>query len=199
MLLQPGEMNTGTDRSPGRPSSISLQCGQLLTLTRPDKGVAMTINIQKGFIRLSSAYTEDSDEVTMAFMSSIEEGTIWYPNSITLQAEAIKSTKLEINYDKSSPYAGNDYLCDWIILLHWVRHPIKTDDRLMRLIAVMSQRLGRRTIDGYRIEFLLPHSRLGEIIGATRSTVSRTLGELRKQKRIIINDDKKELIVPVTH
>ena len=199
MLRQPGEMSTGNDRGLGSVSSASLQGGQFLTLTRPEKGVAMTINVQNGFIRISSACTEDNDEITMALMSSVEQGTIWYPNSITLQAEAIKPTKLEISYHIEKFYAGNDYLCDWIMLLHWVRHPIKTDDRLMRLIAVMSQRLGRRTIDGYRIEFLLPHARLGEIIGATRSTVSRTIGALRKQKRIIVDDEKKELIVPINN
>ena len=199
MLRQPREMNTGNGRGLRSISAASLQSGQFLTLTRPEKGVAMTIKVQNGFIRLSSACTEDSDDITMALMSNVEEGTIWYPDSITLQAEAIKPTKLEINYHIEKFYEGNDYLCDWIMLLHWVRHPIKTDDRLMRLIAVMSQRLGRRTIDGYKIEFLLPHARLGEIIGATRSTVSRTLGTLRKQEKIIIDDENKELIVPISN
>ena len=199
MLRQPREMNTANDRGFRSISSASLHSGQFLTLTRPEKGVAMTIKVQNGFIRLSSACTEDSDDITMALMSNVEEGTIWYPDSITLQAEAIKPTKLEINYHNQRFYEGNDYLCDWIMLLHWVRHPIKTDDRLMRLIAVMSQRLGRRTIDGYKIEFLLPHARLGEIIGATRSTVSRTLGTLRKQEKIIIDDENKELIVPISN
>ncbi|MDB4484781.1 helix-turn-helix domain-containing protein, partial [bacterium] len=56
-------------------------------------------------------------------------------------------------------------------------------------------KLGIRTPEGYKLEFLLSHSRLAEMIGATRSTVSRSLGVLRDKGVISIDEMRGELIV----
>ena len=64
--------------------------------------------------------------------------------------------------------------------LHVVRHPVKADERLFNLLKLLVYRLGRRTKEGCTLSFLLSHSRLAEIIGTTRSTVSRSMAKLRK-------------------
>ena len=67
----------------------------------------------------------------------------------------------------------------------------------MRLFELLCQRLGKRAIDGYLLEFLLPHARIAEIIGATRSTVSRSIGGLKRSEQISIDEMRKELIIPI--
>ena len=70
----------------------------------------------------------------------------------------------------------------------------KSEDRLKSLLKLLITRLGKRTAEGYKLQFLLSHSRLAEMIGTTRSTVSRSLGALRSKGIISIDEMKEELI-----
>jgi CRP-like cAMP-binding protein len=97
--------------------------------------------------------------------------------------------------NKKSHEAGDDFLQEWIFRLFTVRHPIKSEDRLKSLLKLLITRLGKRTSEGYKLQFLLSHSRLAEMIGATRSTVSRSLGALKDKGVISIDEMKEELVV----
>lgn len=46
-----------------------------------------------------------------------------------------------------------------------------------------------RRRDGYMLPFTIPHSRLAELIGATRSTVTRQINALRQQGDLRISGD----------
>ena len=83
--------------------------------------------------------------------------------------------------------------------LHAIRHPIKAEDRLLKLFELLICRFGKRTSKGYLLEFLLPHSRIGEIIGATRSTVSRGISTLKRAKLIEIDELKDQLFMSSDH
>ena len=83
--------------------------------------------------------------------------------------------------------------------LRAVRHPIKAEDRLLKLFELLISRFGKRTSKGYLLEFLLSHSRIGEIIGATRSTVSRGISTLKRTKPIEIDELKHQLFMPGDH
>ena len=90
-----------------------------------------------------------------------------------------------------------DALMDWIIQLHIVRHETNLENRLMKFFKLMTTKLGKRTSEGLLLEHTLPHARIAEIIGSTRSTVSRTISALRKSQQIYIDELKGQIILPM--
>ena len=197
MLQATSAMNTLVSEKFQRGRPVVLQTAQILTLSKPVDGISMKINVQKGVLRISSTPTERSEEITLAMSSKYEQGTFQHPEGFNLQVEAMSESSFWIDYQQIGANQEKDFLSDWILQLHWVRHPIKTEERLMRLFELLSQRLGKRAVDGYLLEFLLPHARIAEIIGATRSTVSRSIGTLKRSKKIWIDEIRKELIIPI--
>ena len=67
----------------------------------------------------------------------------------------------------------------------------------MKFFELLITRLGKRTSDGLLLEHKLSHARIAEIIGSTRSTVSRTISTLRKSKQIYIDELKSHTILPL--
>ena len=197
MLHAFSAMNTTVSSRVQRGRPVVLQAAQILTLSKPSDGISMRINVQSGVLRISSTPTERSEEITLAMSSKYEQGAFQHPEGFNLQVEAMSEASFWIDYQQIGANQEKDFLSDWILQLHWVRHPIKTEDRLMRLFELLCQRLGKRVIDGYLLEFLLPHARIAEIIGATRSTVSRSIGGLKRSEQIAIDEMRKELIIPI--
>ena len=67
----------------------------------------------------------------------------------------------------------------------------------MKFFRLMTTKLGKRTREGLLLEHTLSHARIAEIIGSTRSTVSRTISTLRKTQQIYIDELKGQIILPV--
>ena len=86
---------------------------------------------------------------------------------------------------------------DWIIQLHIVRNEANLESRLMKFYELLMTRLGKRTPEGLLLEHTLSHARIAEIVGSTRSTVSRTISALRKSKQIYIDELKSQIILPM--
>ena len=91
---------------------------------------------------------------------------------------------------------GRDTIFDWVIQLHIVRQEVNLENRLMKLFYLLVTRLGKRTARGLLLEHTLSHARIAEIVGSTRSTISRTISMLKKTERIYIDDLKDQLILP---
>ena len=85
---------------------------------------------------------------------------------------------------------------EWVLQLHVVRLETNIESRLMKLFQLLTTRLGIRTTEGYLLEHTLSHGRIAEIIGTTRSTVSRSISSLRKSDKIYIDELKNQLILP---
>ena len=174
--------------------SCVLEAGQRLILSRPNHNWSTTIIVGHGIIRLSTVANEVNPEITVALISSLDNCTFHHPNSENLQIEAITDTAIKIINEQKIHTANDDFLQEWIFQLYRVRHPIKTEERLKSLLRLLILKIGSRTPEGYKLEFLLSHSRLAEMIGATRSTVSRSLGVLKDKGIISIDEMKGELV-----
>ena len=175
--------------------SCVLQAGQRLILSKPNQNWSTTIFSEQGIIRISTVANEINPEITVALISSLDNCTFHHPTSENLQIEAITETVIKINNEQNIHTANDDFLQEWIFQLYAVRHPIKSEERLRSLLRLLVLKLGIRTPEGYKLTFLLSHSRLAEMIGATRSTVSRSLGVLRDKGTISIDEMRGELIV----
>ena len=175
--------------------SCILEAGQRLILSRPNHNWSTTIVVGQGIIRLSTVANEINPEITVALISSLDNCTFHHPNSENLQIEAVTESVINIENEQKIHTANDDFLQEWIFQLYTVRHPIKTEARLTSLLRLLILKLGIRTPEGYKLEFLLSHSRLAEMIGATRSTVSRSLGVLKNKGIISIDEMRDELVV----
>ena len=188
-------IGAGKSSGPRLQDSCVLQAGQRLILSRPDRKWSTTIFAEQGIIRLSTVANEINPEITVALISSLDNCTFHHPNSENIQVEAITESVIKINNEQKIYTASDDFLQEWIFQLYKVRHPIKTEERLKSLLRLLILKLGIRTPEGYKLEFLLSHSRLAEMIGATRSTVSRSLGVLKEKGVISIDEMRCELVV----
>ena len=188
-------ISTRKGKRNGPPKSCSLQAGRRLILTKPNHNWPTSIVAGQGIIRLSTVENESNPEITVALMSPLDDCTFCHPSSENLQIEAITDSVIKINNEHKVHEAGDDFLQEWIFQLFTVRHPIKSEDRLKSLLKLLITRLGKRTSEGYKLPFLLSHSRLAEMIGATRSTVSRSLGALKDKRIISIDEMREELII----
>ena len=187
--------NQAEQLKPGK--RICLQPSQVLALCRSAADQWLAINISDGIIRLATNQQQDGADITLAFLSHSESGLVHHPSNQQLHIEAITETTLEI-LKQPTPERGNkDVLSEWLFELHLIRNPRKAEKRLKALLELLVERLGKRTTEGFKLEFLLPHSRIAEIIGTTRSTVSRSIGSLRESGQIIINNELNTLTLPL--
>ena len=176
-------------------SNVSLRKTQSLVLSKPSEHQWIDIEIKEGLLRISTHQELEQGDITMAIMSPLECGKFRYPKSCQLMIEALADTNLVICFNAEYHHHDDDFLNDWLLALHFVRNPAKADERLLALLRLLSERFGKRTTEGFQLEFLLPHSRIAEMIGATRSTVSRTLSAMRKSRLIAVDELRETLVI----
>ena len=179
--------------------NISLNSSQFVDLRRPQAGEQIKISVKTGVIRIGAEQTETDHacDVTLAFASSADDCQFNYPEDLDIRIEAITDTTYFVELISQRDFKNQDSILDWIIQLHIVRHETNLENRLMKLFQLLTTRLGKRTSQGLLLDHTLPHSRIAEMIGSTRSTVSRTISTLRKTKRIYIDELKSQMILPV--
>lgn len=188
-------MSTPKPKGHSRSGKLHLRAAQTLVLSQANIHRLMSIEIMEGVLRLSTVEMDGISDVTLALMSPIETGVFRHPTSRQLQIEAITDSYLEIFYEVQQNINEEDFLSNWLMELHLIRHPAKAEERLKALLQLLIERFGKRTLEGFKLEFLLPHARIAEIIGTTRSTVSRSLSGMRKKNFIQIDELKGTLIM----
>jgi hypothetical protein len=138
--------------------------------------------------RLAVGFDGQFQDVTLAFCGDPEGQWLRLPQGVMLMLEAVSPCSLRLHYAEHCP-VHHDLLMQWLIALHLVRHPVGTEARLVALFQLLVMQFGIRRRDGYLLPFTIPHSRLAELIGATRSTVTRQINALRQQGDLRISSD----------
>lgn len=72
----------------------------------------------------------------------------------------------------------------------------RVEDRLRQLLLLLQMEVGQPVAEGTRLSVRLTHQHLASAIGTTRVTVTRLLGQLREEGRLII-DDNRHIILPL--
>jgi CRP-like cAMP-binding protein len=72
----------------------------------------------------------------------------------------------------------------------------RVEERLRQLLLLLKMEIGQPVAEGTRLSVRLTHQHLASAIGTTRVTVTRLLGQLRDEKRLII-DDSRHIILPL--
>ena len=179
----------------GRP--ISLNSYETVRLERPQTGEDIEITIKSGVIRIAGKHSNNAEDITLAFACRADAFEFHYPEDLEITIEAITDTTYVVESIGKKGSDTSDAILEWIIQLHIVRNEANLENRLMKFFRLLITRLGKRTSEGLLLEHTLPHARIAEIIGSTRSTVSRTIGSLRKSQQIYIDELKEQIILPV--
>jgi CRP-like cAMP-binding protein len=71
----------------------------------------------------------------------------------------------------------------------------RVEERLRQLLQLLQMEIGQPVDNGIRLSVRLTHQHLASAIGTTRVTVTRLLGQLREEGRLIV-DDNRHIILP---
>ena len=195
-LQSQASMSTSRSHGSVQGRKITLNSSETVILEKPRNGIHVEIEVIHGITRLGAHNESNKNDLTLAFASRSELCKFNYPDGLVISVEAITETSYWLKYEKPSEQYINDSIMDWILQLHIVRQETNIERRIIKLFQLLTTRLGRRTTDGYLLEHTLSHARIAEIIGSSRSTVSRGISSLRKTDKIYIDELKKQLILP---
>ena len=190
-------MNTERQQQNKRGRQISLNSHETVHLERPQSGEDIEITVKSGVIRIAAIQSKNAEDITLAFTCRTDIFKFHYPRDLEITIQAITDTTYFVESRKKTESNTSDAIMDWIIQLHIVRNEANLESRLMKFFELLITRLGKRTPEGLLLEHTLPHARIAEIIGSTRSTVSRTISTLRKSQQIYIDELKGHIILPV--
>ena len=190
-------MNTEHYYQDERGRQISLNSSETVPLERPQAVEDIEITVKSGVVRIAANQSNNIEDITLAFACKAEIFKFQYPADLEITIEAITDTTYMVESISKIESDASDAIIDWIIQLHIVRHEKNLEKRLMKLFRLLTTRLGKRTPEGLLLEYTLSHARIAEIIGSTRSTVSRTIGNLRKKQKIYIDELRSKIILPL--
>ena len=179
----------------GRPTSLNSH--ETVALERPKAGEDIEIIVKNGVIRIAANQPKKKEDITLAFTCRTDVFKFHYPRDLEITIQAITDTTYFVKSGNRTKSNINDAIMDWIIQLHIVRNEANLESRLMKFFKLLMTRLGKRTPEGLLLEHTLSHARIAEIIGSTRSTVSRTISALRKSRQIYIDELKSQIILPM--
>ena len=179
----------------GRPTSLNSH--ETVALERPKAGEDIEITVKNGVIRIAANQPKKKEDITLAFTCRTDVFKFHYPKDLEITIQAITDTTYFVKSGNRTKSNTNDAIMDWIIQLHIVRNEANLESRLMKFFKLLMTRLGKRTPEGLLLEHTLSHARIAEIIGSTRSTVSRTISALRKSRQIYIDELKSQIILPM--
>ena len=189
-------MNTERQQQNKKGRQISLNSHETVHLERPQSGEDIEITVKSGVIRIAAIQSKNAEDITLAFTCRTDIFKFHYPRDLEITIQAITDTTYFVESRKKTESNTSDAIMDWIIQLHIVRNEANLESRLMKFFELLITRLGKRTPEGLLLEHTLPHARIAEIVGSTRSTVSRTISALRKSEQIYIDELKSQIILP---
>ena len=190
-------MNTKCHYRDKRGRPISLNSSESLALEGSQAGEDIEITVKSGVIRIAVNQPKNAEDITLAFACRSDSFKFHYPGDLEIRIEAITDTTYLVEPISKIESYTSDALMDWIIQLHIVRHETNLENRLMKFFILLTTKLGKRTSEGLLLEHTLSHARIAEIVGSTRSTVSRTISTLRKTQQIYIDELKGQIILPM--
>ena len=154
------------------------------------------MTLETGFVRiLMESKNADIETLTLGFLSADHCGFLRLPTHIPIRIEALTKSTLRI-HQPVEPIPANttdELLLPWLIELHRIRQMRNASDRLLNLLQVLVERFGRRTSDGFVMPWPLSHERLGEVISANRSTITRILNRWSERGQVVIDPTKRAL------
>jgi len=71
----------------------------------------------------------------------------------------------------------------------------RVEERLRQLLTLLQAEIGQPVASGTRLSVRLTHQHLASAIGTTRVTITRLLGQLRKEQQLVL-DESRHMVIP---
>lgn len=145
--------------------------------------------VQRGLVRVAVAVVAVADAdpwdgfaghaVTLGYLGSGDHLPLDLLRRSWLHLEALSPAVL-VDASGGLPEVGATSLTDWTVALLTLRHLADAEQRLLALLQLLAERLGRRCGAWIDLPVPLTHGRMAELIGHTRVTVTRQLSRWRQ-------------------
>ncbi len=164
------------------------------------------ISISSGVVRLFVVHLASKETFTLGFFSS---EIVYVPaaryEGLEFKYEAISTSVLSIDRiegfhatERLRRFNSHMLLMNWSLALSIIACSKSTEQKIERLIVTLTFRFGVRNANGYCLPFTVSHQRQSEILGCTRSTVTRYMLSLRRSGMIEVQGYDKAWIVSET-
>ncbi len=152
-------------------------------------GPDSVLEVVSGVVALTVLH-EDGAEVLLGLFGSGQMLAGHPREALCLQLHALAETTVWVQpWAKAVLQPGfTDRLRDQLWRLEsWAAMQARPslEQRLLGLLSLLAGQFGRPTSQGVRIEVGITHHQLAQAVGATRSTVTRLLGRLRRRGLLI--------------
>lgn len=169
------------------------------SLTRHD----FEMSISSGVVRLFVVHLASRETFTLGFFGN---EIVYIPaaryEGFEFKYEAMSPSVLSIDriedfiaVEQLGRFNSHMLLMNWSLALSMISSSKSTDKKIERLIVALTLRFGVRNANGYCLPFTISHQRQSEILGCTRSTVTRYMLSLRKSGMIEVQGYDKAWIV----
>ena len=169
------------------------------SLTRHD----FEISISSGVVRLFVVHLVTKETFTLGFFGN---EIVYIPaaryEGLEFKYEAMSSSVLSVDrieglnaIDQLGSFKRYMLLMNWSLALSMISCSKSTDQKIERLIVALTFRFGVRNTNGYCLPFTISHQRQSEILGCTRSTVTRYMLSLRKSGMVEVQGYDKAWVV----
>lgn len=163
--------------------SLVLPRGATFLVTPSNGLISGALTVSQGYLRLASTFHSSLVDVTLAFSAPNQPADLWLQSPQVVVVEALTDAVFQFDSPKLQPVEP-ELIRTWLLSFALVRHCLGADQRVNQLLYLLADRFGIPSADGVSIPFLLSHSRIAELIGVTRPTVTRQLVRLRNEKSI---------------
>ncbi|MGC6483444.1 MAG: hypothetical protein ACON4T_07770 [Synechococcus sp.] len=172
-------------------NSLTLKRNQVVSLNELNVDHSASdywISIGDGVLRLFVIHEISGEAFTIGFFSKEK---IYFPahqfEGLEVKLEALTSVSIDANFvqdqdniDVYKHYLSCLSLINWSLALSMIACSKTTEQKIERLIVMLIFHFGTREKIGYRLPFIITHLRISEILGCTRSTVTRIILSLRE-------------------
>ena len=167
---------------------LHISKGQITLLsTQFPKAGWINFSVEQGVTRFWTSFDNHFD-ITLAFCGICKSEWLRLPRDRGLFLEAMTDCVISFTYLDS--FSNHDFLMNWLLELHLVGHLVSVQQRIECIFMLLMGKLGIKLTNSELVllPFPLSHGRIVELIGSTRSTVTRQITRLRQKHLLSIDE-----------
>ncbi|MGV2828736.1 helix-turn-helix domain-containing protein [Myxosarcina sp. GI1(2024)] len=154
--------------------------------------------VARGVVQLSKI-SHDGQEVILGWATANSSFGNWYNEHYSYRVLALSNVYVKRYSPKDiekNPVLARRLLAQLSIRLIKLEQLLavtglrKTEERLWQLLLILKQEMGQAITEGTRLQIRFTHKNLADIIGTTRVTVTRILGEIQQKGWIALDSDR---------
>ena len=160
--------------------AVRMPVGQTVLLDPALRPQGRCIEVLEGMARVFCP-CEETEGMTLAFL---QPGDQLRTDRLCSEGVCVEALTPLVFSTEAEPRCaeGFDPVNEWTLQLLRIRHLATVEQRLHALLGLLVRRLGRRCGNWCDLPFRLTHERIGELIGATRVTTTRSLSRIRQAR-----------------